>query len=200
MKKSSETLSFNNKKIWYFLGVFLNCGILKKDNKIILKLDKFTEKEIQKISEFMNSFEHDDFNSFLGNFSIKTKKIIIRSESFHMIFNDFIKIDSNKSIPEWVQNTPIPYVKEFLNGVFITDNLVTLEYNNDSLEFFLSIQRLYLKIGEIKGIECKFSKDIKMDCKKSCKIYEIYDIQGDILKKNLGFIENDFLWVPIIID
>ena len=76
--------------------------------------------------------------------------------------NDYYKIwftyvfslnNDTKHIPEWVQDAPIIYIKEFIKGLKYnnssTNGKYLYKYNIDSYNIASSIQRLYLKIDII---------------------------------------------------
>jgi DNA (cytosine-5)-methyltransferase 1 len=120
----------------------------------------------------------------LGNGSTEfpNKNIILS------ILKDFGNNDYEKLIPEWLQDAPIEFIQEFMNG-YVKENSSMKDDNfiqikTLSLNLAYGIQRLYLKLGYI------FS--ISIYPKKS----NVYYIRG-ILQKNReigSFIENNYVW------
>lgn len=87
----------------------------------------------------------------------------------------FDKRENEKFIPEWVQDAPTHLIQEFVNGYLSTnDNLGTNSYN-----FALGLQRLYLKLGLIVGI----NRDNEM--------YKIIEFDST------SFIDGNYAWYYI---
>lgn len=91
----------------------------------------------------------------------------------------FGKNDCDKFIPEWVQDAPIEFIQEFINGYTTTNrNIETESYN-----FALGLQRLYLKLEHMVGI--------KKNIKANKVIYTI------IQTETTSFIEDNYAWYYI---
>ena len=118
------------------------------------------------------------------------------------ILKKFGKYAHGKMIPEWVQDAPSEYVKQFVNGYLTADGSVSQQNNKHrittvSYNLAYGVQRLFLKLGYIFGV----SKDCRP---KTCVINgrtvnqkDTYVIGGycrDLEKNSLAFIEDGYVW------
>lgn len=95
-------------------------------------------------------------------------------------FNDFIwrnilqefgNSTHDKIIPEWVQDAPIEFIQEFINGYNLTKTA--------SIKFAYGLQRLYLKLGHVYSIWVNEQS-----------IYTLLKIQSNVS----AFIEDNYVW------
>ena len=98
-----------------------------------LILDVSTQKTI-KLDKYVYWYE-------MGRFIVDYR--IRRSDSgeWHSIMKEFVKDNEEKVIPEWVQDAPIEFIQNFIDGFVKSDG------HNTGISFNLAfgIQRLYLK-------------------------------------------------------
>jgi hypothetical protein len=66
------------------------------------------------------------------------------------VLKTFIKSDNNKMIPNWVQDAPKEYIQQFINGYLKAYNNL-IQKSNISYDLEYGLQRLYFKLGLIKG-------------------------------------------------
>lgn len=94
-----------------------------------------------------------------------------------------------KKIPEWVQDAPTEYVKEFIHGYLCTDGCISNNGNTThiatvSCDLALGLQRLYLKLDCIVSVD-----EIPMVNDRPC--YHV-----NLTKKQCSFIDGDYAWFP----
>ena len=106
----------------------------------------------------------------------------------YSILKQFGELSSEKRIPEWVQDAPHEYIKDFLNGYMKVTGFTqdTNDYNIKSMsqDFAYGIQRLFLKVGHV------FSVDITKD-----NGYVLKPVART--KDTKTFFEDGYVWFPI---
>lgn len=160
-KFEGKNLILNKNEMWFMLGYFINNGKVIH-NKNIVKFDIFENTEIynriNNIIHFQNGYESGDICWF-------------------NILNQFGKY--NTIIPEWVQDAPKMFIKEFLNGYEFNG---TNKYGEKFIGLLYSIQRLYLKLGIFMSIK-------KLETDKYC--LTAVEKHDDIL------FENNYIWCQL---
>jgi len=136
----------DNEDIWFIIGLFMKGGVIYK-NKIMFLIKK------------------NEYTCLLHNPNIKDYSIIseyknlmlLSYKNTNKILLDLLYQFTNEMIPEWVQDAPDKYIKEFLYGYSI------LPDNKMTYELALSLQRLNLKVGNY----CTIYKTSKMSENKT---------------------------------
>ena len=174
---------FDKPEYLYIMGYYLGNGWIEKTkHNIRFAINKDDEQNfLEKIQKILPITDYKT--------NIRKCKIFSYSNFlWFQIFQMFGKYVYDKIIPEWVQNAPLLYIQEFINGYIkanglITDNsiiqIITISYN-----VAYGIQRLFLKLGHIIGIN------------KLVNQQQIYCIRGILYRKKnkLSFIENNYVW------
>jgi len=119
---------------------------------------------------------------------------------WHTLLKAFGKYAHGKVIPEWIQDAPIAFIREFINGYHAADGCVhgrEIRFTTVSYNIAFGIQRLYLKLGHIVSIQ-------KDNRPKTCTIQgrlvnqrNTYTISVVMEKerKVASFIEGNYVWM-----
>ena len=102
------SITIDNNDMWFMMGCFVGNGWIEEDTcKIMFCIEN--EKEILfRIRKILN-IEKSNENNVFGCHVDKT---------WLNILQDFGKFVDGKQIPEWVQDVPNEFLKEFLDGYF----------------------------------------------------------------------------------
>jgi DNA (cytosine-5)-methyltransferase 1 len=176
-KSEYPELIQKNTSHWFLLGYFMCSGCIYKENGFIGFLIKEKDEEIfHKINKIIKL-------SNLECYIPGCKKYYASNVYWNYVLSQF-----KDNIPEWLQNAPIEYIKEFFNGYHSNKKI----YTNGSIQIIIqsytiamSLQRLYLKLGYIfKVFKC------------NDKINPKYCIEGYLLNKlcNDAFIKDNYFW------
>ena len=122
--------------------------------------------------------------------------------AWHTILKEFGKYAHGKRIPEWVQDAPVPFIQEFLNGYVAADgylrgnrvNITTVSYN-----LALGVQRLYLKLGHILSIHKTIRQSTCVIQGRTVHQRDTYVVGGHLVKERTqsSFIEGAYAWMPL---
>lgn len=158
------SITIDNKDMWFMMGCFVGNGWVEKDTcKIMFCIENKDEKRILfRIRNFLN-IEKSDKNNVFG----------CHDDVWLNILQHFVKFFDEKKIPEWVQDAPDEFIKEFLDG-YVSTTKVILSY-----DLALGLQRLYFKIGSIVNMD-KWNGSYRL-----CHI-----------KNQCAFIDGNYAWFP----
>ena len=131
-KKETVSISLNDKDMWFMMGYFMGDGwvedtIKKNSNKPYYKI-RFAinlDDELYVTQRINNIIKITDKKCNSGT---KCKKYGCSDIIWYNILKQFGKYAHGKCIPEWVQDAPIDYIKEFIHGYTTADG-----YINDTL-------------------------------------------------------------------
>lgn len=200
-----ETIVLNDNNMWFMMGYFLGDGWIedtKKKNglptyKICFAIhNKDFEKVFNKINTILPI---SDKKCNTGEYC---KKYGCSNQAWYTILKEFGKYAHNKKIPEWVQNAPKEFIKEFIDGYFTADGNNNkdgcIQFTTVSSNVAYGIQRLYLKLGHIFGISKSVMPEKTIIEGRTVNQRNLYKIRGwtNLKKKSLGFIENNYAWFP----
>jgi site-specific DNA-cytosine methylase/intein/homing endonuclease len=193
---------------WFMMGYFLGDGwieeTLKKDGRQMNKIrfainntdEEYVTNEIRKIMPIT------DKKCDSGK---KCKKFGCQNLTWFNIFKDFGKYAHGKKIPEWVQDAPKKYIKEFIRGYKTADGCLTgnsHSFTTVSYNIAFGLQRLYLKLGEIVSImktkrppTCIIEGRV-VNQRDTYKIVKSLNLE----KKYTTFIEDDYVWFRLFKD
>ena len=114
---------------------------------------------------------------------------------FH-IFKMFGKYEHDKLIPEWVQDAPKEFIQEFINGYMKTDVNINkkgdLQLKMLSYNLAYGLQRLYLKLGHIVGINKFVQHKYISIARRIANQRNNYYITKE--KSVYSFIEDNYVW------
>jgi DNA-cytosine methyltransferase len=196
-KTEKINIKLDKLEYWYMLGYFIGDGWIeeiKKKYNIKFAINNKDEKEVfEKINKVLPITDQKCYSG-------KCKKFGCSNFIWFQIFKMFGKYAHGKLIPEWVQDAPKEFIQEFINGYMKADGNVnnngSLQLTTVSYNLAYGLQRLYLKLGHIFGI----NKTIRP---KTCIIEgrivnqrDTYTIRGYLKReKNISsFIENNYVW------
>lgn len=193
-KIEKQKIILDKHEFWFMMGYFIRNGWIeytKKTTKSICNLIKFSinnkdETEIvEKLRKVLPVVDQKDDDR-------KYKTFGCSNEVWFQILKMFGKHEHEKRIPEWVQNAPIEFAHEFVNGYMKAGILrtTTVSYN-----LALGLQRLYLKLGHILNINKIHIIDEKIINQKN--IYCIEIIFNKLHSHSL-FIEGNYVWYKLV--
>lgn len=172
-KKNTQNIipkKINNIEILFVIGYIYNFVKNIDLNNLIPINIKNVDKEfvLKKFNTIINKVEKDNKDTTLYRLHINDLPILKE-------FKD--------NIPEWVQDLPELYIKEFVNGYRMA-NYINEKKSYDKIKISsysnaLSMQRLYIKLN----IYINITSNYYIICKKITSIYEHMDY--------------DYVWFPI---
>lgn len=197
-----ETIKLKSEDEWFMLGYFVGDGWIEEGTKSDGRL-KYT------IRFAINNRDEEYIGGRLRNVlpitdkkvnTGKCKKFGCQSQKWYAILKQFGKYAHGKKIPEWVQDAPKHLVQEFINGYMAADGNIHQNKSHRittvSYDLALGLQRLYLKLGHIFGI----NKTVRP---KTCVIEgrtvnqrDTYTVHGHIQenKRYTSFIDGNYVW------
>lgn len=206
-KTVNLSIKLDKEDQWYMMGFFVGNGCIIEtkckpgrgimEHTIYFSINHKSVEEVCKrirkilpIKEMKSSTE-------------KCKTLRCRDKLWFNIFKMFGKYAHGKLIPEWVQDAPINFIQEFINGYMKADGNIKKNgvhgINTVSYDLALGLQRLYFKLGYVASV----GKTIRP---KTCVIEgrtvnqrDRYDIRITPNKsRQLGsIIENNYVWFKI---
>lgn len=198
------SITLDNIDMWFMMGYFVGDGWIeetcKSDGRCMHKIrfvinNKDEEYVINRISQILKI---TDKNCDSG----KCKKFGCADQKWYTILQNFGKYAHGKKIPEWVQDAPIEYIQEFINGYLYADGCTKkgkiTHITTVSYDLALGLQRLYLKLGYIVSVD-------KVQTSRICSIdgrivneRSCYSIRNtlNLTKKQCAFIDGGYAWFP----
>jgi DNA (cytosine-5)-methyltransferase 1 len=195
-----QTIVLDNSDQWFMMGYFLGDGWVEDGKKSdgrtkhIIRFAINNTDEEYVTSRIRNVLDISDKKCDTG----KCKKFGVANQQWYTILKQFGKYAHGKKIPEWVQDAPINFVNEFINGYMKADGSVGKDGNFSmttvSPDIALGIQRLFLKTGKLSSVG-KFVRP------KTCVIEgrtvnqrDTYTVRVSHSIKFSTFIEDDYAW------
>lgn len=191
-----------SKDEYFMFGYFIGDGWIIDSEKRIYFV--FNEKQEEYLSERIGRV----LNIQRSEKGVGCVKYKVRDELYFNILKTFGKYAHGKIVPEWVHDSPVELVQEFLDGYFYadgyycskTDRLRATTVSND---ISLSIQRLFLKIGKFCSItksKREGTKKVILNNKESilrdCYFMEV-KMKNCIRRSNWSFIDGEYCWFSI---
>jgi hypothetical protein len=208
-KTEKINLKLDKKEYWFMMGYFVGDGwttdTKKKDDisehNIYFAINDNDEEEI--VEEIRKVLDIVDKKSDTE----KCKKFGCRNIIWHTLLGYFGKYAHEKFIPEWVQDAPINFIKEFIrgymraNGCTKTDKLGEINYNQIttvSYNLAFGVQRLYLKLGYILSVSKCTRPKTTIICGQTVNQRDTYMIRGKLTESvHTSFIENNYVWFAL---
>ena len=204
-KTDTVRIKLDNIDMWFMMGYFVGDGWIEETkksdgrdmNKIRFAIN--TKDQEYVVRRIKNILPITDKKCPSGK---KCNKYGCSDFIWFNILKKFGKYAHGKMIPEWVQDAPSEYVRQFINGYLTADGSVNQQNNKYrittvSYNLAYGVQRLFLKLGYIFGV----SKDCRP---KTCVIdgrtvnqRDTYVIGGycrDLERNSLAFIEGGYVW------
>jgi len=201
----SIKITLDDPDMWFMMGYFIGDGWIEETKKnngrdtykirfainttdepyVLNKINKIlpiTNKNCSSASGSCNKFGCADFVWF-------------------NIFKQFGKYAHGKLIPEWVQDAPIEFIQEFIDGYRLADGCINknncYSFTTVSYNLAFGLQRLYLKLGHLFSINKTVRAKTTMIEGRTVNQRDTYQIRGYIKKnkrKYSSFIENGYVW------
>ena len=194
-------ITLGDKDYWFMMGYFIGDGWIEEHitkegkNKYKIRFAINNKQEELLLSKFSKILNITDKKCSTG----KCKKFGCQNFTWFNIFKQFGKYASGKKIPEWVQDAPIDFIKEFINGYKTADGCIYKNRNEittTSYNLAFSIQRLLLKTGIICSLNYKITNDKTFIEGREVNQKNFYKIiWGE--KNYKSFIENNYMWRKI---
>ena len=160
-KMDTISITLNKPEYWFMMGYFIGDGwiqdTVKHDGRcrhiIRFAINNYDERDIvDRISSVLPITDKQcDSNGE------KCKKYGCSDFIWYNILKQFGKYAHGKLIPEWVQDAPIEFVEQFVEGYKRADGCIkksgVTSFTTVSYDLAFGLQRLYLKLGYIFGIE-----------------------------------------------
>ena len=209
-RKDTVSITLDKPEYWFMMGYFVGDGwiqdTVKTDGRcchtIRFAINNNDEREIV-----------DAINQVLPITdklvpSGKCNKYGCSDFIWYNILKQFGKYAHGKRIPEWVQDAPIEFVKQFINGYKRADGCVkkngSISFTTVSYNLAFGLQRLYLKLGHIFGIEKSIRPNTTTIEGRTVNQRNTYCVRGydrQTLRKQSSFIEDGYVWyAPFKID
>lgn len=199
-KTIEETIQLNIPDQWFMMGYFLGDGWIEDGKKSDGRL-KYT------IRFAINNADEEYVTSRIRSVldivdkkwdTGKCKKFGVANQQWYTILKQFGKYAHGKKIPEWVQDAPLEFVNEFINGYMKADGCVDkngkFSMTTVSPDIALGMQRLFLKTGKLSSVG-KFIRP------KTCVIEgrtvnqrDTYTVRVSHTAKFSSFIEDGYAW------
>jgi hypothetical protein len=188
---------------WFVMGFFIGDGWvqdsiksdgIRKKHSIRFAINNKDEDEVVEIIRNVLSITDKKSNSG------KCKKFGCCNFIWYSIFKKFGKYAYGKMIPEWIQDAPKEFIREFINGYMKADGCIikgkVLQITTVSSNLAYGLQRLYLKLGHIFSVnKCIRPKSCVIEG-RVCNQRDTYCVRGIIEKgRNVySFIEGNYVW------
>lgn len=196
-------IKLDNPDMWFMMGYFIGDGwieeTLKSDgrsmNKIRFAINTTDEEYV--INRIKNVLNITDKKCPSGN---KCNKYGCADFVWFNIFKKFGKYAHGKIIPEWVQDAPKEYIREFINGYHTADGCIyknRYSFATVSYNLAFGLQRLYLKLGHLFGINKIIRSKTTIIEGRTVNQRDTYQVEGytrENSRKFYSFIENGYVW------
>lgn len=204
-KKIKNTITIDKLDMWFMIGYFVGNGWIeetkKNDGRLMHKIRFAVNNSDEEyiLSRIINILNITDKKCNSG----KCKKYGCANNMWYNILKTFGKYAHGKLIPEWVQNAPTEYIREFINGYMKANGCInkdnSYQITTVSIDLAFGLQRLYLKIGHIFSIIKTIRKDTCVIQGRIVNQRDTYKIVGRLnkIRNSSSFIENDYVWYKV---
>jgi DNA (cytosine-5)-methyltransferase 1 len=206
-KYRNDTVSIvlNKPEQWFLMGYFVGDGWIQNTKKsdgrlrhiIRFSINNNDQRDIVDIISHILPIK--DVNCDSG----KCKKFGCSDFMWYNILKQFGKYAHGKRIPEWVQNAPIEFIEQFVEGYKRADGCIkkngATSFTTVSFDLAFGLQRLYLKLGFIFSIQKTIRPKTCIIQGRTVNQRDTYTVCGysrETLRQQPAFIENDYVWYP----
>lgn len=201
-KTEKINIKLDKKEDWFMMGYFIGDGWIEETKKrdfsirhnIRFAINNKDENEVfEKINKIL-PIVYQKCNSG------KCKIFGCSNYIWFQIFKMFGKYAHDKLIPEWVQDAPKDFIQEFIKGYMKADGNITkddiLQLTTVSYNLAYGLQRLYLKLGYIFGINKTIRPKTCIIQGRTVNQRDTYTIRGCLKRERdvSSFIENNYVW------
>jgi len=197
------SLKIDKSEQWFMMGYFLGDGWVQdtvKTNNNCIHTIRFA---------INNNDEEDIVNRISKVLPItdkmcdsgKCKKFGCSDYTWYTILKQFGKYAHGKIIPEWVHDAPIELIKDFIEGYRRADGCIkkngSSSFTTVSYDLAFGLQRLYLKLGYIFGVEKTIRPKTTVIEGRVVNQRDTYTVRGydkELLRKQSSFIEDGYVW------
>ena len=202
-RTDTMTIRVDKPEYWYMMGYFIGDGWIqdtpKSDGRcrhtIRFAINNKDEDEVVNIIKQILPIT--DKKCSTGS----CKKFGCSDVLWFNIFKQFGKYAHGKLIPEWVQDAPKEFIQKFIEGYKKADGCVkktgVTSFTTVSCDLAFGLQRLYLKLGYIFGVEKTIRPKTTVIEGRTVNQRDTYTVRGydkELLRKQSSFIENDYVW------
>lgn len=204
-RKDTISITLDKPQYWFMMGYFIGDGWVQDTTKstgtcrhnIRFAINNNDEREI--VDSLRQVFPITDKFTDTG----KCKKFGCSNFTWYNILKQFGKYAHGKRIPEWVQDAPIEFIEQFVEGYRRADGCIkktgATSFTTVSYDLAFGLQRLYLKLGYIFGIEKSIRPKTCMIQGRKVNQRDTYCVRGytrETLRQQPAFIENGYVWYP----
>ena len=204
-RKDNVSITLNKPEYWFMMGYFVGDGWIQDTEKadgrlchtIRFAINNKDERDIvDNISQVL------PITDKLTNTG-KCKKFGCSDFIWYSILKQFGKYAHGKRIPEWVQDAPIEFIEQFVEGYKRADGCIkksgATSFTTVSYDLAFGLQRLYLKLGYIFGVEKTIRSKTCVIQGRTVNQRDTYCVRGytrKMLRNQSSFIENGYAWYP----
>lgn len=197
----TKTLRLDDPAQWFMMGYFVGDGWIEESTK--------SDGRLKYIIKFaINNKDEDDIYARIRKILPITdkkcdtgqcKKFGCSNQEWYTILKQFGKYAHGKRIPEWVQDAPIPLIRQFIAGYMRADGYVRSDgiysITTVSPDLALGTQRLFLKLGNIASVtKCNRPKTCVI-AGRLCNQRDTYTIRVTPgCSRYTSFIEGEYAW------
>ena len=205
-RKDNVSITLNKPEYWFMMGYFVGDGWIQDTEKadgrlchtIRFAINNKDERDIvDNISKVLPITDKLQKNAG------KCKKFGCSDFIWYSILKQFGKYAHGKRIPEWVQDAPIEFIEQFVEGYKRADGCIkksgATSFTTVSYDLAFGLQRLYLKLGYIFGVEKTIRPKTCVIQGRTVNQRDTYCVRGytrKMLRNQSSFIENGYAWYP----
>jgi DNA (cytosine-5)-methyltransferase 1 len=204
-RKDTLSIILDKPEHWFMMGYFVGDGWIQDTEKadgrlchtIRFAINNKDERDI--VDSISQVLPITDKRNDTG----KCKKFGCSDFIWYNILKQFGKYAHGKLIPEWVQDAPTEFVEQFVEGYKRADGCIkksgATSFTTVSYDLAFGLQRLYLKLGYIFGIEKTIRPKTTVIEGRTVNQRDTYCVCGytrKMLRNQSSFIENGYAWYP----
>ena len=204
-RKDTVSIILDKPEHWFMMGYFVGDGWIQDTTKsngrcrhtIRFAINNNDERDI--VDSISKVFPITDKLTNTG----KCKKFGCSHFIWYKILKQFGKYAYGKRIPEWVQDAPTEFIEQFVEGYKRADGCIkkngATSFTTVSYDLAFGLQRLYLKLGYIFGIEKSIRPKTCIIQGRTVNQRDTYCVRGysrETLRRQSAFIENGYVWYP----
>lgn len=205
-RKDTVSITLDKPEYWFMMGYFVGDGWIQDTKKadgrlchiIRFAINNKDERDIvDNISQVLPITDKLQRNPG------KCKKFGCSDFTWYNILKQFGKYAHGKRIPEWVQDAPIEFIEQFVEGYKRADGCIkksgATSFTTVCYDLAFGLQRLYLKLGYIFGVEKTIRPKTCVIQGRTVNQRDTYCVRGytrQTLRQQSAFIENGYVWYP----